>query len=503
MRRVFAAALILLILFALAGVGAYFFVRASIGSDLVRSAVERQFAAYIGQTVRIGAAGVSLYPRITLDLSDVSVGDPAAIHLDAVHLGVGLGGLWSRIVTDAELVAAGGRVTLPLPFPLVAASSSPTSAAAESALTIRSVRRIALRDFVLTGGQRTLRVDLESSFDGSRLEVHRLDSRAERSHVRAKGTVTDLARLEAAFTATADPLDLDELVALASAFTGPVSSTGRQEAAGAPMHIAVNLTATTGQFASYSFRDLSTTVDMTPTRFVLAPLTVSAFGGSFTGRLEADNRGREPSLRLSGQLDSLDVAELLTASGSPGGVTGKLSGTVALTGEGTETDRLIRSSRGTLAAAVANGTVPNLEMVRTIVLAFGKPSGAPPEGSGSVFSRLGGTFTLADGALRSTDLVMNARDFDMAGSGVMAIATGAADARADVVLSEELTRQAGTDLRRYAQEDGRVVVPARITGTLQQPAVTLDLAAAARRAVGNELKRRATSFLEGLFKKKD
>jgi hypothetical protein len=76
------------------------------------------------------------------------------------------------------------------------------------------------------------------------------------------------------------------------------------------------------------------------------------------------------------------------------------------------------------------------------------------------------------------------------------------DARAEVVLSPELTAEAGTDLRRYAQEDGRVRVPATVTGTLDRPRVSIDVAAAARRAIGNELQRRASSLFEGLFRKK-
>jgi hypothetical protein len=82
------------------------------------------------------------------------------------------------------------------------------------------------------------------------------------------------------------------------------------------------------------------------------------------------------------------------------------------------------------------------------------------------------------------------------------LVSGSLGARADVVLSRELTAQAGVDLRRYAQEDGRVVVPATIGGTLQQPSVSLDVAAAARRALTNELERRTRSILDDLFKRK-
>ena len=146
-----------------------------------------------------------------------------------------------------------------------------------------------------------------------------------------------------------------------------------------------------------------------------------------------------------------------------------------------------------MAAAITNGTMPRLDLVRPIVLAFGKPSGAPPPGSGSGFSRLGGTFALANGVVSSQDLAMAARDFDLTGQGSVELASGALSARGDVVLSQELTAQAGVDLRRYAQQDGRVVVPATISGTLQQPSVALDVVAATRRALENELERRARS----------
>jgi len=91
---------------------------------------------------------------------------------------------------------------------------------------------------------------------------------------------------------------------------------------------------------------------------------------------------------------------------------------------------------------------------------------------------------------------------DSDGRGTLAIESGQVSARADLVLSPDLTAQAGTDLRRYAQEDGRIVVPATVSGTLDRPSMFIDVAAAARRAFENEVKRRATDFLGGLFKKK-
>jgi len=235
---------------------------------------------------------------------------------------------------------------------------------------------------------------------------------------------------------------------------------------------------------------------------VLNPLSFRMFDGGFRGRLDADLRGAVPQLRLNGDVDRVNAAEVMKAFGSEGTLTGTLGGRLPLAGSGTDASSLLRTARGTIAATVKNGTLPHLDMVRPIVLAFGKPSGAPPEGSGSTFSTLGGTFALATSTLTTDDLSLASRDFDMAGRGRLHVAGGTVDATADVVLSKELTAQSGTDLRRYAQEDGRVIVPATIHGTLERPTVFVDVAEATRRALSNEIRRRAQDFIGGLFKKK-
>jgi hypothetical protein len=368
---------------------------------------------------------------------------------------------------------------------------------------VTSIRDIAFRDIALTAGDRSLTIDLDADVDGDRLGIERLTVRAGTTRIEASGALGSIARLEGTLEAGAEPLDLDEVLETVSAFTSSAGPARGDPAGGSvPFRMVVKLAAASGSFTTYAFTDLATTIELTSGRVALAPLSVRTFGGTFNGRLDADTSRSVPQLRLSGRIDRLDVPQLLKASGSPGGITGRLGGDLSLTAAAGATDLLIRSARGSLDAAITDGTIPGLDMVRTIVLAFGKPAGAPPEGSGSAFSRLGGRFALAGGTLTTENLALTSRDFDLAGRGRLHLATGEIDARADVVLSKELTNQAGTDLRRYAQEDGRVVVPAAMSGTLQRPGVSLDLAAATRRALGNELRRRTKSFIEELFKRK-
>jgi hypothetical protein len=74
--------------------------------------------------------------------------------------------------------------------------------------------------------------------------------------------------------------------------------------------------------------------------------------------------------------------------------------------------------------------------------------------------------------------------------------------KANLLLPEELTAQAGRDLIRYAREGNRVVLPATISGTVAAPRVMIDYQQAVRRAMRNELQERAKSLFEHLVRPK-
>jgi hypothetical protein len=480
--------------------GGYYLLQWLLVSDVMRAELERQLSAYLQQPVTIKSARAAIFPRVALDLDSVVVGAQQSISLGEVRLVTGLRPLLSRRVEQAEVRVRDGRIILPLPFTLTPELGPAVSEPAAVALI--SIQSIELREITLVSGGQEWLVNADSAVIGDRLEVPDLTASGPGTKLRASGALTSISGLQGQFTAQAEPLGVDELLAFGSGLSRSPADGNTPAAAPTAINLVIALTAPMGRIAGYDFRGLTTTASISPAGLALAPLSVSSFGGSFAGRLDVNTTRTTPAMKLAGRVDSLDVSTVLQAAGSQGGVTGTLGGTVALSASGTETQALLRSARGSVAATIANGTMPGLDMVRPIVLAFGKPSGAPPPGSGSTFTRIGGNFALADGAITSDDLTMTSRDFDLAGRGTVHLASGGLSARANVVLSSELTSQAGVDLRRYAQEDGHVVVPAVLGGTLQKPTVTLDVAAAARRALTNELERRTRSLLEGLFKRK-
>jgi uncharacterized protein involved in outer membrane biogenesis len=452
-NRLIAALGVLLLI----GAGVYLLAQRALAGDLVRSQIEQQLSTRLGQPVHIASASAAVFPRIAIDLDDFTIGQPAAVRLGRVRLVTGLRGLFSRRVENAAIIVENGRVAWPLPFALGAANGSQ---AGPSPLTITSVRAIQLRNITVATALPPITVDLDASLSGDRLDVTRVSARSDGNSIDASGTMTSLARLEGRFRLTGE------------------------------------LT-----FAGYTARHFAAMLSLAPRGISLSPLTFTMFDGRFDGGLSIDLRKAVPQAQIRGSVARLDVAEVVKNTASSGGITGRLVGALSVSGSGTDGSSLLRSARGTFRATIVDGTLPYIDIVRPVILAFGKPAGTTPSGTGSSFSSLAGNFTLGDAALASQNLTLEARDFTAHGTGSLNIESGAVDSRLDLVLSQELTSQAGTDLRRYAEQHGRVVVPATVGGTITHPSVFVDPAAAAKRAAENELKRKADSLLKGIIKR--
>ncbi len=480
-------------LIVVAAVGIALFARGIIGGDAVRRALEAQLSARLHQPVTIGSLSASFVPRVAVDLHEVTIGQPPGTTIAEVSVATGLRGLLSRRVEDAEVLISSSRIPVEMAAGIAGAVASGGPSSGSSALTIVSVKTLAFRQVDIVAGTQSLRVDLLSSLAGDRMDVTRLTAESSGTRLQATGELSSIAGRKGRFTATAGRLNLDELLAVAGSLASDASAA---TAASSDLDLEVALTSPGGALGGYAFDDLSTTMRIASGGLVLEPLRFGMFGGGYDGVLHVVAKKSAPVLELNGRVQGMDVATLLRQIRGSNSLSGTMAGTLALAAHGLAADDLLRTARGSGRLAITNGVVPGLEMVRSVVLAFGKPSGAPPAGSGSAFTRLEASFTLADRMLRATDVDFASRDFDMAGNAVVRLPEGAIDMRANVVLSRDLTAQAGTDLRRYAQEDGRVVVPAVISGTVAAPGVTIDVAAAARRALENEVQRKVRGLLD-------
>jgi len=483
-------AVVLVVLVAIVTLASYWL----FAGDGIRVAVEAQASSWLGQPVRIGEASVGLFPRASVRLRDIAVGEPAQLTLADVQLSTGLRALLGRRIEDARVVIADSSIQMPLPFAVPTGADAADTSADDGAAAIElvSVSEISLRDVRIESRGREVTISADSSLAGGHLTLERFTAESGTTSLTVTGEAELEPRIDARLQAEADRLDLDELIALAEAFT-PESSGGGRAGGGDAPHISAQLTAGSATAAGVELSDLTADMEVDGDRVRLAPLAFGLFGGRYEGTLDA-TVGETLRVTLDSRLEGLDVAQLAAFGGSPDTITGTLAGQGTFTARGTDMATALAAASGSGSAAIVDGAIRRLGLVRTVVLFFGRPAPDTAESTDG-FERIETTFSLARQVFTANSFAMRSRDADVNGSGTLALESKALDGSVQLLLSEELSAQAGTDLQRYTVENGRVVLPARLGGTLDEPRITIDAAAAIKRGLANEVGRR----LRGLF----
>jgi uncharacterized protein involved in outer membrane biogenesis len=531
----------ILVLIVVASAGLFFWARAVFTQDTVRTALAAQLSRSIGQPVTIGSIGATIFPRVTVSLGEVSIGQPVRIQVRALQVGASLGALLSRRIEHASLQLAGARVELPLPdFAMASSSPAPASGGDQrsAAVEIVSIDEIVLSKVEIVSGGRTLRGDVEVVPQGKGVTLKRAALGAGTTTIAVTGQITDLSGPSGELTVKAGVLNLDELMAFVTDFAGgagvspaaagaPPSQTGRtgvpSAAAGtrpvqaarsgasgaAPvMNVAVSLEADRASIGELTLEKLSGRARVTPEGVTLEPIAFGLFGGRYEGTL-ALSLGATPDFHLKATLTNVDVAAATRFAGSPDTITGRLSGQIDLTGRGTSAPAVLQTARGRARVDITNGTVKNLGLVQTVVVATSMRSGAANQmadrSRDEPFSRLGATLTVAGGSASTQDLQLESKDLLLAAAGAVRLDGRAVNLVGRVQLSDALSQQAGRDLVRYTQEQGRVTLPATITGPASNLQVRIDVADMAKRAITNraseEVQKALKNGLGGLIKK--
>ncbi len=480
---------------AIATGGIYWF----LSGDGIRLALERQATSWLGQPVTIGSAAARLFPRPGITLRDVRAGDPVRVTLADVELSSGLRPLLSRRVEDAEVIVSNSRIEMPLPFTLPAPGSGTTApTAGDAGIQVVSVRAITLRNITIASRGRQVTISADSSLSSAHLNLDRFTAESGATLLDASGLVQLTPRFDAQLQVKANRVDVDDLLALADAFTPPTPRrTGTTIAL--PGRLVARISAENARAIGVDVRQFATTLVAQGNRITLSPATFQLFGGRYEGALDVD-AGETLRATVRAQISDIDVAQLAAFGGVPDTISGRLSGTGTFSGRGATIGDAIAASAGEGNATITRGAVKRLGLVRTVILYFGRPE----QGAGAStdnFDRIDASFALARQVLTASALSLHSPDLDLVAQGTLAIPNKALDGHADLSLSEALSAQAGTDLIRFTRDGNRVLLPATIGGTLDAPRVSIDAAAAVRRGLRNEVQRRLKNVLGGVLPK--
>jgi AsmA protein len=198
------------------------------------------------------------------------------------------------------------------------------------------------------------------------------------------------------------------------------------------------------------------------------------YRGGYSGSVDFNATGGEAAVALTEKVDQVDIEAILKVIGSKIGMSGVLSGSAALQGQGRDVKQIRQGLRGKLVFGLRRGVIKELKFLKLIDEGIGLLNQAPlPEGyrNGLEFSEISGSGVLADSLIRSEDLLVKAPRFRITGSGFTNVATGLVDYR----FTANLVKTPATATEPEKFHSTPIVVT--MAGTLEDPSYHLDVSA--------------------------
>lgn len=244
-------------------------------------------------------------------------------------------------------------------------------------------------------------------------------------------------------------------------------------------------------------------------RAAIEELIVGIFGGEIRG--QGSYQLSQSRFDLQTQVDGLDLAQAMASQSSGGAapVAGKLFSELKLRGAGTAWPRLAETLAGAGEIRVEGAVLRDINLAKA---ALDDLTGVPGLSNllpASVRDKFPALFTAGDtefeslrahadvggGTLRLTELDAAARDYQVLGSGRVALGDGKTDLATQLVMAEPVSTalvDATSELAPLRNDAGRIVVPVRIRGTLPDLTPQPDVEYVAK-AVGRD---KATKLID-------
>jgi hypothetical protein len=142
---------------------------------------------------------------------------------------------------------------------------------------------------------------------------------------------------------------------------------------------------------------------------------------------------------------------------------------------------MARSMNGTMSLALTDGRVANLNLKQEIANIARFITGSPPSERTTRVASLTGGFVIKDGLARTDDLTASIDIGKLGASGTIDLADQRVDLRLVAVMSKEASDKAGGSriggfmTTALANQQGELVIPLLVSGTMSSPRVTPDV----------------------------
>ncbi len=240
-----------------------------------------------------------------------------------------------------------------------------------------------------------------------------------------------------------------------------------------------------GTVGPFTFSQAEARAQLRPPTALLERMRVKFLGSEITGYVRVQSGGEGVGIRAEIDGRDLDLEQLPVAAGRPRPA-GKLSMHVSLAGPVPGAGDFRQALRGSGRFEVAQGRITNLRLGTMLRDVLGPFLGAEkterlrtryPDlfgGDDLLFTAFSGSGLLKEGRIRSEDFVLAGASYQTRGSGTLGL-DGGLDVTLRLLASAALTDDLvgkGTSRAALVDDQGRLVVPLHVGGTLDHPKVT-------------------------------
>jgi AsmA protein len=334
------------------------------------------------------------------------------------------------------------------------------------------------------------------NFTGDSLRVDNLAAQLGSSQINGWAQVKNFDQPSANFDLKASQLNITELrqtLASGQAAQSKKSSAGSIRADG---QLAVGKLILEGLTAT----DMQSKVTMVNQVITLDPLSLRLFGGAYQGSARIDQSQNPVEIALNGKFNGLDINQFLSSSGQRSAIYGRADGSLNVRGRvGDSPDALARTLTGNGFIAISDGKFASFDLMKQVEL-LGKLVNLPTGGAGTAFRSLKASLRFDRGRMTTSALQLLMDDLSVTGEGSMQLGDApTVDYDLLARLSPGLTRRvmpqsgdAGSPLQgiskitsklgNFFMEQDSMVVPIKMSGSINQPTFGLNSSMLEKRA---------------------
>ncbi len=341
----------------------------------------------------------------------------------------------------------------------------------------------------------SLQFDADWSLDDVRLEVTSLDLRLDDTRVTGRAGMNYMDQSRVSFDIGIDTIDLDRYLAPVEEGDDAAPARGTQDDE-LPVEMLRSLdlkgriTIAALQAGGLSLQDVAATIEVRNGVLSVDPSTAKVYEGTYNGTLRLDASGSVPTVRFTQRLEKVQAGGMLSDLFDAQNLSGLLRVNIEAEGAGGTTGQLTRSLKGSVSMdlddAVYEGVDVWYEIRKAVALLKGKPAPAPSAVQQTEITTLTFAGKLADGMLRSEQLVAEIPFIRLEGSGLVSLVDDSLDYR---LKARVLSRPDFPDADDLADLQ-RITIPLTVTGTTTDPVIGVDVAELAKDAAVQKVKNR-------------